>query len=353
MANDGSSTSPTETVTLQLPSGESVDALVPQGMKDEDVKSLMQQKHPEYFQKAAPAAAAPAPRVLGKADRNPSIDEIKNDPNNQRLWNQPNDELRQFGSDFRAHPIKTIGKTLLQAAPIAAAFLGSENFEAPEAVPINVKGPGEIAPEMVRPRAYFGGQRAEPIPTRQGLALPPASTPATPEAVPITRSAVSQSVDRAFGVEPLKPGVPIRNQFPAQSSPGATAIKTNIRSARGIPAGGTSELPQPIPRTPAPPAESSAVGSFRYDPTTKEMHITGKGAEARTYVYGEVTPEQAEMMKNAESKGMAWKSIKDNNPYVAKIVDGKRIPIRPAKPSASEDLTPILQQSLATAKAIR
>jgi len=36
--------------------------------------------------------------------------------------------------------------------------------------PINVKGPGEIAPEMPRPRAY--PQAAAPIPPRSGLALP-------------------------------------------------------------------------------------------------------------------------------------------------------------------------------------
>ncbi len=64
------------------------------------------------------------------------------------------------------------------------------------------------------------------------------------------------------------------------------------------------------------------------------MHVTWKGgASPTTYVYGEVTPEQSEMFHAAESKGMAAKSIKDNNVLVAKIVDGKRIPVtKPAIP---------------------
>jgi len=39
----------TETVTLKLPSGEEVDAIVPSGMSDSQVHDLMKQKHPEYF----------------------------------------------------------------------------------------------------------------------------------------------------------------------------------------------------------------------------------------------------------------------------------------------------------------
>src|ERR1700756_4142933 len=41
-----------ETVTLKLPSGESVDAIVPAGSSDAQVKALMQQKHPEFFKQS-------------------------------------------------------------------------------------------------------------------------------------------------------------------------------------------------------------------------------------------------------------------------------------------------------------
>ena len=49
MAAAASSTLDSETVTLRLPSGEEVDAIVPAGMSDEGVRGLMRQKHPEFF----------------------------------------------------------------------------------------------------------------------------------------------------------------------------------------------------------------------------------------------------------------------------------------------------------------
>src|SRR6267154_3705461 len=39
----------TETVTLRLPSGEEVDAVVPAGMEHDQISALMQKKHPDYF----------------------------------------------------------------------------------------------------------------------------------------------------------------------------------------------------------------------------------------------------------------------------------------------------------------
>lgn len=125
---------------------------------------------------------------------------------------------------------------------------------------------------------------------------------------------------------------------PSQSSPGAIQVKTNVRSAQGLEAGGKTYVPSggpeaelsPQPRTAPPARESSAVNAFRYDPDANEMHITWKGgAQPVTYVYGEVTPAQSEMFHSAESKGMAAKSIKDNNVLVAKIINGKRIPVKP------------------------
>jgi hypothetical protein len=49
VAAAASSTLDSETVTLRLPSGEEVDAIVPAGMSDEGVRGLMRQKHPEFF----------------------------------------------------------------------------------------------------------------------------------------------------------------------------------------------------------------------------------------------------------------------------------------------------------------
>ena len=146
---------------------------------------------------------------------------------------------------------------------------------------------------------------------------------------------LSELLNQGLGGKGLEPNVPIKNQG-AVMTPGATEVKSNIRSSRGFGGGGTSELPEPQQRNPAPSGESTAVGDFRYDPDAQEMHITSKGTNARTYVYGEVTPEQAQMFHAAESKGMAWKAIRDNNPYVAKIIDGKRMSVKPAAPDNSQ-----------------
>lgn len=47
---------PNETVTLKLPSGEEVDAIVPEGLDDAGVKALVRMKHPDLFGPPAPAA---------------------------------------------------------------------------------------------------------------------------------------------------------------------------------------------------------------------------------------------------------------------------------------------------------
>lgn len=220
----------------------------------------------------------------------------------------------------------------------------------------------EVAPEQRLPAAF------QPLPAK------PPAVPGTVEApfksltelpVPAVNQAIkelgmsapiSKLTERAnniaklgdllnegLGGKGLEPNVTLKNQMAAQSSPGAEQVKTNIRSAQGlqaggktyVPSGGTAaELPEPQPRSTPPPRASSAIDSFHYDPEAKEMHVTWKGgASPTTYVYGEVTPEQSEMFHAAESKGMAAKSIKDNNVLVAKIVDGKRIPVtKPAIP---------------------
>ena len=162
---------------------------------------------------------------------------------------------------------------------------------------------------------------------------------------------LANQIEQGLGGKGLEPNVPIGQQggiiTPQQSSPGAVQVKTNIRSAQGLEAGGkpylpsggnASELPEPQPRPAPPPRESTSIKAFRYDPDAKEMHVTWKGGDSPiTYVYGEVTPAQSEMFHAAESKGMAAKSIKDNNVLVAKIINGKRIEVKPAKPVISDE----------------
>lgn len=76
-----------------------------------------------------------------------------------------------------AGPAAAEEATTAVAADAAAAHVPPA--EAPPAAqrPVNVRGPGEIAPEMIRPRA-FPARTPEPIPPRPGLSLPPG--PAAP-----------------------------------------------------------------------------------------------------------------------------------------------------------------------------
>ena len=175
-----------------------------------------------------------------------------------------------------------------------------------------------IPPTGARPASQTGEALAT---LSQG---PPAS-----QAVP--RAQVSRELDaalrKAVGNQPVQPGVPMRLQGRG-ASPATDAA----------PPGFT-------------PVESAAVKWYQYDPAKQELSVIANNGIG--YVSGEVTPEQAEMFHRAASKGLAWKAIRDNSPLVAKIVNGKRVPVtrtsyRLAGPEdvAAEDLTPQLKESL-------
>lgn len=193
--------------------------------------------------------------------------------------------------------------------------------------------PGQVAPETIRPRAIT---TAEPLPPRTGLALPSAPVGAELKEVPITKAIPSSQTGEALGQLPK----PIST---ATASPRAMAkvIDTGLKQGLGA--------TEPAIEVPAGhiPVKSSALRSYRYDPGSQELHITtntGDGA-----IYGEVTPEQAKAFEDAKSKGQAWKAIKDNNVPVAKVVDGKRIPIKPPiefRSASPNDLTPLLKKSV-------
>lgn len=61
-----SSTSDSETVSLRLPTGEMVDAIVPSGLSDDEVRSYAQMHRPDLF--GAPAGV-PTPPLVGTAKR--------------------------------------------------------------------------------------------------------------------------------------------------------------------------------------------------------------------------------------------------------------------------------------------
>lgn len=230
--------------------------------------------------------------------------------------------------------------------------------------------PGMNPPEVIRPPA-------QPIPARPGLQLtgevqiperyaPPSETAAA-EAIPqpmrvtpagetiprtlppkfATVTDLAQQINDALGGKPLKPGVPLRDQ-----------MKPSVVAAAKLPEGFTA-------------VDSSALKGYKYDPAAREFEsITQDG---QRYIHGDVSPEDAKAFAEADSKGKAWQQIRQN-PLVAKVVNGKRVSVRPvrsvtadpaetkappesatpAKPqAANDDLTAILEESLKRAQAQR
>ena len=90
------------------------------------------------------------------------------------------------------------------------------------------------------------------------------------------------------------------------------------------------------------PVDSSAIQSYKYDPDAREFQTLPKSGRT-IYVHGDVSPDEAQAFADADSKGKAWTQIR-NNPLVAKIVNGVRIPVKPV--NTMDDLTDLLQKSL-------
>lgn len=192
---------------------------------------------------------------------------------------------------------------------------------------------GELPGETVRPAPPLpeGFEPAKPQyepPTGtatnpQKISTPMSAEPTPPPPVDISRKAVGSAVDQSLNVQPLKPNVPLREQIPAKAQP---AVE---------------------------PKASSAVQSHSYDPDAKEMQVTPKSNPNITYVYGDVAPDQAALFDSG-SKGQAWKALRDSSSApVAKIINGKRIPVKPMNRLATaspDDLTDVLQQSVQAVK---
>ena len=137
-------------------------------------------------------------------------------------------------------------------------------------------------------------------------------------ASPVKRGSIYQmmnqfqdQVGQGLGAKPLNPNLPIGRQLDTP------ALSSQISS--GLPEGHT-------------PANSSAVRSYKYDPQAQEFHANMTTGNGTTHVFGDVSPEEAQTFDQAESKGKAFQAIKQNHPLVAKIINGKRIPITPSDP---------------------
>lgn len=174
-------------------------------------------------------------------------------------------------------------------------------------VPPAPKPPPASIPETGGIPWGSGGQgpldlRGKNIPATQGT--PPPQLPFLPRP---TVNTIGSKVESALGGKPLAPNVPLRQQMPATQAP-----------IGNLPEGHT-------------PVNSSAVRSYKYDPVAQEFHAQATSGDT-TYVFGDVSPEEAQAFEQNESKGKAWQAIRAN-PLVAKIMNGKRVAVKPGAPT--------------------
>lgn len=149
-----------------------------------------------------------------------------------------------------------------------------------------------------------------------------------------SRAASDAAFKRAYPEEGMKDLSPVEKehwqqnvfgQAPAEDI-GAKARAKNPEPTRAEVKGAAK--PAPDATEGHTPHDSSALKSSKYDPSAKEFHARMTSGDT-TYVYGDVAPEEHEAFSGAESKGKAYQQIKNGHPLVAKIVNGKRIAVKP------------------------
>jgi hypothetical protein len=171
-------------------------------------------------------------------------------------------------------------------------------------------------PFIPKPTKLPAGFEPAPEPYRSpiGTADNPASSlsPSRPQLPFLPKPNVGDignRVESALGGRPLAPNVPLRQQMPATQAPAAN-----------LPEGHT-------------PINSSAVRSYKYDPEAQEFHAQYKSGDNVQHVFGDVSPEDAQAFEQTPSPGKAMAVIQQNHPLVAKIMNGKRVAVRPGAPT--------------------
>jgi hypothetical protein len=156
-----------------------------------------------------------------------------------------------------------------------------------------------------------------PAPGQAGQLAASIQQPSPTDVAPgFQRGSLQDLLDKSLGAKKLEPNVPLRQQLsnvPPRNAPSGT-----ISGAVDLPEGHTAI------------EGSSAATSKMYDPDAREFHARFKSGNT-TYVYGDVDPDEAQAFDQADSKGKALQDIKNNHPLVAKIENGKRIPMKAAR----------------------
>ena len=200
--------------------------------------------------------------------------------------------------------IAKAGKEIIRTIPYVAAAEGinyaRQNLPLGKYIP-----PGsELLPLLLA-----GGRGSSPAAEAGAAEEAATATKATSTAA--TRQKLGDQLNQALdAAPPLKPNVPLRQQL------SATAPKV-----AAVPSGFTA-------------AESTALKGYRYNPGARELEIvTPNGGH---YIYGDIDAQQAVDFANSESAGQAWNVIRQSgSPLVAKVINGKRIPVKPLVRSGS------------------
>lgn len=203
----------------------------------------------------------------------------------------------------KARSIPVVGP-IIDKIPYAEAIpwlMSGKGKESEEGAPVERDATRSNVPYAGEAEAIETAPKAAPAEANPIAA--PQPSPAIDTAPKVTPGKVGDLLNESLGGKSLLPNVPLREQMPGK-----------------VPAGHS-------------PVESSAIKSYKYDPASREFEfVTPSGAH---YVHGDVSPEQIADFEKAGSKGKAFNEIKKNSTYVAKIVNGKRMAVKPDKNLAS------------------
>jgi len=255
------------------------------------------------------------------------------------------------------------GASALREVPTPRTLPASESGEALGTVPavkppipvrpINVRGPGEVAPELVTRKAFYGGISPEPIPARGGLALPaaadisapviskpqPSVAPIRSALAPMPPSAAAESIPRTLPGESV-----LRQVLTGQDN--ANLLK--IARSRGINVTAEAQLKPGV-------ADNRIINKIIEDFSPDELEeLRSKGLEVKRFRhnFGEIGPEAWKtmgMQTYFPDVKIPEAVLKRTQGAITRPATSPRPVIVPTPPTG--DLMPMLKKSLRAVKA--
>lgn len=213
---------------------------------------------------------------------------------------------------------------------------------------------GQNSPEIINPSSSYMKPSA-PIPPRSGLALPAAPQGAELGDLPATGAKPAAQTGEALGQVPARGSVANAVQQPPVQTPAPISrgsLSQMMNDLQQKVGEGLGASPPPDPKAPIyqrgslsnatqegsggsvleghTPLKSSALKSYKYDPTTQEFEADFVGGSTPVR-YGGISPEQVQHFEQAPSQGKAFQAIKNSGTVVAKRINGKWQPVKTAQ----------------------